>query len=738
MDKLAATLAGFRKTHAERPLTYCEKVLLSHLVDPAQEALAGQSDLYLRADHLLTTDIASGTTLLQFMLSGREKVATPTSLHCDHFIVHKDGQEAEKDVEDAWVETSENYRFVRKASAKYGLEFWGPNTGIVHHVVLDHYAAPGMLIVGTDSHTPSAGGLGAAAIGVGGADAVDVMVGLPLELRLPKVIGVHLTGQLSGWVTAKDIILHVVGLLGTAGATGCAIEYFGAGVQCLSVYGMASICNMGAETGATFSLFPYSAAFDRHLRATGRGVLADKAAEHAKDLLTADPGCHYDRVVEVDLSKLVPLVNGPLSPDRAMPAGAEVGKAAVAGGWPEQVSAVLVGSCTNGAPEDIAQVAEVIKQGLAHGNKVASRLLVTPGTAALRSMMDSQGLTKVLREAGAEILSNSCGPCIGMWKRQDKAQGELNTIVHTFNRNFAARSDGNPKTMAFITSPMVAAAIALTGRLSFNPATDDIIGADGKPWRLEASNHQEVERASLAYNPSLMAPEVLPPDVGQGDFEFDEEKGLIAPIPQWPAWSGSDITLCPVLAKVVGKCTTDHITPAGAWLRLHNHVHKFSSCFLIGAKLADGSDPHGIAPAAKKLKAAGTLWTVVGDRNYGEGSSRECAAIVPRYLGCAAVVARSFARIHESNLKKQGILALTFADPADYDRIQMGYSLSLLNLAQLAPKRPVQVLVTPPASEGISPFQIQTIHSLNEAQIEWFRQGSALNVIAKSIKKASM
>eukprot|EP00727_Mastigamoeba_balamuthi_P008915 m51a1_g4646 putative aconitate mitochondrial-like (755) ;mRNA; r:4031-6848 len=735
-EKLLANLREFRKRW-DKPLTYAEKQIYSHLEDPHQEVVRGSSYLYLRPDRVAMQDATAQMAILQFMSSGMNKTAVPSTVHCDHLIQAQDG--AEPDMANALKTNAEVYQFLHSAAAKYGMGFWRPGSGIIHQIVLENYAFPGGMIIGTDSHTPNAGGLGMIAVGIGGADAVDVMAGLPLELKAPKIMGVKLTGRLGEWVSAKDVILHIAGKLTTEGGTGYVLEYFGEGVQSLSCTGQASICNMGAEIGATCSVFPYNARMDEYLRATGREAVAQHLRAYAAELLAADAGCEasYDKVIEIDLSALRPLVNGPATPDRSTPL-AELGAFVRAQGWPTELRVGLIGSCTNSSYEDLSRAVEVCRQALAKGLRMKSKFYITPGSEQVRATMERDGFTEVLRQVGGVLLANACGPCIGQWKRGDIQKGDVNMILHSYNRNFVARADGNPQTHALIGSPEVVTALALAGTLDFDPSRDELTAADGSKFRLRAPQgtplpvHGYAQGADVYEGPAA--------DPSAVAVVFDAKSERLAPLQPFARWDGKDFVDCPVLIKIKGKCTTDHISQAGPWLKFRGHIDNISNNLLMGAINAENGTANAVknqltgevdkvSTVARAYKAARLPWVVVGESNYGEGSSREHAALEPRHLGGCAIIVKSFARIHESNLKKQGLLALTFADPKDYDRIHGDDRVSLLDIAGLAPGKPVVARVKPAAGEA---FEIQLRHTMNEAQIQWFRAGSALNELAKA------
>ncbi len=724
-----------------RPLTLADKVLLGHLDDPErQDMIPGESYLMLRPDRVVLQDVLGQTGMLQFMQTRRDRVAVPTTIHCDHLIQAR--VEGESDLRASLDENREVYDFLRSAAAKYGAGFWGPGGGIIHQVVLEQYAFPGELIIGTDSHTPNAGGLGACAVGVGGADAVEVMAGLPWEVLYPRHIAVYLTGSLGGWTAPKDVILYVAGQLTVAGGTNAIVEYIGPGARTISATGKATISNMGAELGATTSMFPFDGRMSTYLRATGRGNLVPLAEQH-QHLLAPDedvernPEQHYDRVMRLDLSTLQPYVVGPHSPDRARPLSrlaAEVADPKNA--FPDPISSALIGSCTNSSYEDMSRAAEVAEQAKAHGVRAAVPLMVTPGSEQVRATIERDGQMKTLTDINATVLANACGPCIGQWRRAKEATAAPNTIVTSYNRNFPMRNDGQPTTMNFIGSPEIVTALALAGRLSFNPVTDSLTGADGKPFKLAPPKPApEVPARNFAPGRAVY---VAPPASGADVvLAVDPESERLQLMEPWPAWDGKDFRDMPVLMKTKGKTTTDHISPAGVWLRYRGHLDKFSDNTLMGATNAftgetgkgknvlTGATGQSIASIARDYRARGIRWVIVGDANYGEGSSREHAALCPRLLGGAAMIARSFARIHESNLKKQGLLALTFTDPTHYDHLREDDRVSLLGLADMAPGKPVTCqLVHADGTVETLPLA----HSFSTSQLEWFRAGSALNL----------
>jgi aconitate hydratase A / 2-methylisocitrate dehydratase len=739
-ETMARNLAPVRR-RLGRPLTLADKVLLGHLDDPGhQELEPGKSYLFLRPDRVVLQDVLGQTAMLQFMQTRREKVAVPTTVHCDHLIQAR--VEGGADLQASLDENQEVYGFLRSAAARYGVGFWGPGAGIIHQVVLEHYAFPGELIIGTDSHTPNAGGLGVCSVGVGGADAVEVMAGLPWEVLYPRHIAVYLTGTLSGWTAPKDVILYVAGQLTVAGGTNAIVEYIGPGARTISATGKATITNMGAELGATTSMFPYDARMATYLRSTGRGDLVPLAEQYQHllapdEAVEAHPEKYFDRVVRLDLSKLEPHVVGPHSPDRARPLSRFAAEVAdVTNAFPDQISTALIGSCTNSSYEDMSRAADVAVQAKAHGLRAAVPLLVTPGSEQVRATIERDGQMQALKDINAVVLANACGPCIGQWRRAKEVAEVPNTIVTSYNRNFPRRNDGQPTTMNFIGSPELVTAFALAGRLSFNPLTDSLTGADGKAFTLAPPRPapevpaKDFDRGRIAY----LAP---PADSSGIALKVDPRSERLQLMEAWPAWDGQDFVEMPVLIKTKGKTTTDHISPAGPWLRYRGHLDRFSDNMFMGATNAftgeagtgknvlSGELGQAISRIARSYKSQGMKWVVVGDHNYGEGSSREHAALSPRLLGGAAVIARSFARIHESNLKKQGLLALTFEHPADYDRIREEDRISLVGLADLAPGKPVECRVRH-ADGTLETLPLR--HSFGASQLEWFRAGSALNL----------
>jgi aconitate hydratase len=736
----ARNLAAVRR-RLNRPLTLADKILLGHLHDPEHQELdPGHSYLLLRPDRVVFQDVLGQTGLLQFMQTRRPRVALPATIHCDHLIQAR--VEGASDLRESLDENREVYDFLRSAAAKYGLGFWGPGAGIIHQVVLENYAFPGVLLIGTDSHTPNAGGLGACAVGVGGADAVEAIAGLPWEVLYPRHLAVYLTGNLNGWTAPKDVILYVAGQLTVEGGTNAIVEYIGPGARTISATGKATITNMGAELGATTSVFPADDRMARYLQATGRGALVPLVQQNQHLLepdkeVEADPGKYYERVVELDLSKLEPHVVGPHSPDRARPISKLAAEVAASGnGFIDKISTALIGSCTNSSYEDMSRAADIAEQATAHGLRAAVPFLVTPGSEQVRATIERDGQMQSLKEMHGTVLANACGPCIGQWRRSNEVAAVPNTIVTSYNRNFPRRNDGQPTTMNFIASPEIVTSFALAGRLSFNPLTDPLIGKDGKPFQLRPPKPapevpgRDFARGHAAY--------VAPPEDGRGiTLRVDPRSERLQLMEPWPAWNGQDFVDLLVLIKAKGKTTTDHISPAGPWLRYRGHLDKFSDNLLMGATNAfapeagtginvlTGETGQPIAKIARYYKSQGNGWVIVGDHTYGEGSSREHAALSPRLLGGVAVIARGFARIHESNLKKQGLLALTFQDKADYDRIRRDDRLSLVGLGSMAPGRPIECRVT--HSDGArETFWLQ--HTFSASQLEWFRRGSALNL----------
>jgi aconitate hydratase len=737
-ERMTANLKVVRQ-RLNRPLSLAEKIVYGHLDHPDRaEILRGKSYLDLRPDRVAMQDATAQMALLQFVTSGLPEVAVPSTVHCDHLIQAEVG--SGPDLVRANTENKEVYDFLSSVCDKYGLGFWRPGSGIIHQVVLENYAFPGGLMIGTDSHTPNAGGLGMVAIGVGGADAVDVMAGLPWELKAPKLIGVKLTGALKGWTSPKDVILKLAGLLTVKGGTGAIVEYFGPGVDSISCTGMGTICNMGAEIGATTSLFPFNHRMADYLRATGRGEIADLAEGFAVQL-KADEGCQYDQVVEIDLDTLEPHVNGPFTPDLAWPLS-KFAAAVKEKGYPEELKVGLIGSCTNSSYEDMERAASVAKQALVHGVKAKSTFTITPGSEQIRATIERDGQMDIFTRVGGLVLANACGPCIGQWKRHDIQKGERNSIITSFNRNFAARNDANPETCAFVASPEIVTAFVLAGRLTFNPETDSLTGADGKPFKLVPPSGDSLPKRG--YDKGKATYQAPPEDHHRIEVKIDPASQRLQKLEPFKAWEGADLTDLYLLIKAQGKCTTDHISAAGPWLRFRGHLDNISNNLLIGATNAfNGSvnrvknqltgDYEEVPKVARAYKAAGIDWVVVGDENYGEGSSREHAAMEPRHLGGRAIIVKSFARIHETNLKKQGMLPLTFANPADYDKIQEDDHLSILGLATFAPGVPITLVAR---HEDGREDRISLNHTFNAGQIAWFKAGSALNLMGGKAAKA--
>ncbi len=734
---LADAHASFRK-RLGRPLTLAEKVLLSHLFDP-DGPLPERGRTYndLSPDRVAMQDATAQMALLQFGMAGRPQVAVPSTVHCDHLITARVGREA--DLRTANEQNAEVYAFLKSASARYGIGFWEPGSGIIHQVVLENYAFPGGLMIGTDSHTPNAGGLGMLAIGVGGADAMEVMAGLPFSVKWPKLIGVKLTGALDGWTSPKDVILKVCEILTVKGGTGAIVEYFGPGADSISCTGKGTICNMGAEHGATTSLFPFDDAMARYLRATGRGAWAEAAARHRGELradpeVEAQPEKFFDRVIEIDLAALPPILVGPHTPDLARPLDAVAADARTSG-WPTRLHAALIGSCTNSSYEDMSRAASVAVQAKALGLKASVPFMVTPGSHTVDLTIRRDGQMQALADIGAVVLANACGPCIGQWKRDDIQPGQVNSIVTSYNRNFSARNDGNPQTLAFIASPEVVVALALAGRLDFDPRRDTLAAAGGRQVRLAPPSGDELPRAGM--QTSLQGFVAPPADGSRVKLEVAPGSERLQLLEPFKAIAPTQLQDLPVLLKVGGKCTTDHVSPAGKWLRFRGHLERISDNCYTGASNAFTDAPGtarnaftgAVAPApevARDYQRRGTGWVVVADANYGEGSSREHAAMSPRFLGCRAILARSFARIAETNLKKQGLLPLVLGDPASWELVQDGDRLSLQGVAELAPGSVVRV--TAKHRDGTS-HVFDCTHSLNELQIGWFRAGSALNYL---------
>ncbi len=730
-----------------RPLTLSEKILANHLDDPDTEVERGVSYVDFRPDRVAMQDATAQMAWLQFQTAGLSEVAVPTTTHCDHLIQAR--EDGKKDLLAALDNNEEVYEFLESVSARYGAGFWKPGSGIIHQVVLENYAFPGGMMIGTDSHTPNGGGLGMIAIGVGGADAVDVMTGFPWNVRWPKLIGIHLTGALSGWSAPKDVILKVAEILTVKGGTGAIVEYFGPGANSLSATGKATICNMGAEIGATTSVFGYDDAMARYLKSTGREATADAAnqvAHHLRsdDEVLEDPGRFFDQVIEIDLSTLRPHINGPHTPDLAREVSA-LGAEAEANGWPLEISAALIGSCTNSSYEDITRAASIARQAAAEGLRARTKLMITPGSEQVRATIERDGLLADFEALGATVLANACGPCIGQWDRSEEeghTPGETNVIVTSYNRNFPKRNDGDGATLAFVTSPETVMALALSGRVDFDPLSDSLTTDDGREVRLDVPVGIELPPQGFDEGESGF---VAPPEDGS-DVEVivsptSDRLQLLEP---FPAWDGKDFENLPILVKAQGKFTTDHISMAGPWLRYRGHLENISGNLYLGAVSAFNEGIVGMGKnqltgerqsfpdIAKAYHEAGVPWAAIGDENMGEGSSREHAAMEPRFRGCVLILARSFARIHETNLKKQGIVPLTFADPADYDRIGEDDRLGTEGLADLAPGQPVTVTVTTPDGEQ---WSFEGNHTFSDDQIGWFKAGSALAVIRRQVER---
>jgi aconitate hydratase len=738
-NKIEENIAKYRKV-VNRPLTLTEKILIGHLddIESAKDLVPGKSYSFFLPDRVALQDVTGQMVILQFMQSGLKQAKLPTTVHCDHLIRAK--VSGDVDIKVALDENSEVYKFLESSSRKYGLGFWKPGAGIIHQVVLENYAFPGGLMIGTDSHTPNAGGLGMLAIGVGGLDAAEVMAGFPWELLYPKRIGIHLTGELNGWVAPKDVILYVTWKLTVSGGTNAIVEYFGPGTRSISCTGKATITNMGAEIGATCSVFPYDDKMEVYLKTTNRGQIADLANKY-KDILVADPEVeqnpekYFDKVIEIDLSKLEPYIAGPHTPDLARPIS-QLAEDVIKNNYLDTISVALIGSCTNSSYEDMTRAASVAEQAKSHGINVKVPLLVTPGSEQIRATIERDGQMQTLNEIGATVLANACGPCIGQWSRPEIKPGEPNTIVTSFNRNFPGRNDGRRETMAFMGSPELIVALALGGRLSFNPLKDTLKGSDGKEFKLDPPRKApEVPSKGFLNIKEIYVPPSTNPD--EIEVVINPSSGRLQKLEPFPKWDGKDFIELPVLLKAKGKCTTDHISPAGAWLSLRGHLDKISDNIFLGAVNAFTNDvgkgknqltgnTESFPVIARQYKEKGLKWIVIGDNNYGEGSSREHAAMSPRYLGCGAVIAKSFARIHETNLKKQGILALTFTNPEDYDKVQETDRISILDLSHMQSGKNLKCVLD--HKDGTKD-EIVLKHSYNESQIKWFKAGSALNIL---------
>lgn len=742
--RMADRIEKARKVY-NRPLTLAEKVLVAHLKEIQNEPERKKTSANLFPDRVAMQDATAQMAILQFMVSGVPEAQVPSTVHCDHLIRAHTG--ADEDLAVANQENKEVFDFLRSASEKYGIGFWKPGAGIIHQVVLENYAFPGGMMIGTDSHTPNAGGLGMVAIGIGGADAVDVMVGEPFGLRWPGVIGVKLTGKMSGWTSAKDVILKLLEVLTVKGGTGHIVEFFGEGTESISCTGKATICNMGAEHGATTSIFPYDKKMAAYLKATNRSEwadLADQVSVHLKadDEVLLDPEKYYDRVIHIDLDKLEPYIVGPHSPDKARP----ISKFAAeikAEGYPQELKYALIGSCTNSSYEDMDRSSSIVEDALAKGLKMKSPLMVTPGSEQVFNTIKRDGQMETFAKVGATVLANACGPCIGQWQREDIKKGERNSIVSSYNRNFRARNDGNVETLSFISSPEIVTALALAGDMSFNPMSDTLTTESGDSVKLDEPHGDELPSKGF----DMSAEGFIEPaeDGNHVNVNVSPESKRLQLLTPFKEWDGKDFIELPILMKAKGKCTTDHISAAGPWLKYRGHLDNISDNMFIGAtnaftdEIGKGKNiitgETGIAypKIARDYKAQGLGWVVVGDENYGEGSSREHAAMSPRHLGAKAVIVKSFARIHETNLKKQGVLPLIFVNPSDYDKFKENDRVSVVGLSDLVPEKEVKVVIK---HEDGSSEEVMTKHTLTNEQIAWFKAGSALNKIGQDLKSA--
>jgi len=729
------------KEFLNHALTLSEKLIYAHLNNSLTKEYSRGSDYAdFRPDRVAMQDATAQMALLQFMMAGKNKTAVPTSVHCDHLIMAKIG--ASEDLKTADYTNKEVYEFLSSVCNKYGIGFWKPGAGIIHQIVLENYAFPGGMMIGTDSHTPNAGGIGMIAIGVGGADAVDVMAGMEWELKFPKIIGIRLNGKLNGWASAKDIILKIAGMLTVKGGTGCIIEYFGEGAKSLSATGKATICNMGAELGATCSVFGYDEAMSKFLKATGREKVAE-LAENIREYLNADaevlsnPEKYYDQFIEINLDVLEPFINGPFTPDLATPLS-KMKEVAVKNGWPLKIEVGLIGSCTNSSYEDLSRAASIIKNAADKNLKAKSLFTITPGSEQIRVIAERDGLFDTFRKIGGKIFANACGPCIGQWEREGSEKNQVNSVIHSFNRNFSKRVDGNPNTHAFVASPEIVAAIALAGDLIFNPITDTLLNENGEQVKLDPPTGFDLppmgfETVENGYQ--------KPASENAPDVTVKENSDRLQLLEPFTAWDGYDLLNMPLLIKVKGKCTTDHISMAGTWLKYRGHLDNISNNMLIGAINFFNDKPNqvlnqithqyeAVPDTARDYKEKNISSIVVGDENYGEGSSREHAAMEPRFLNVKAILVKSFARIHETNLKKQGMLALTFANKEDYNKIKEDDKLSITGLQQFETGKPLTIVLN--HADGTTE-NIPANHTYNAAQIEWFKAGSALNMIRKSI-----
>ena len=736
--KMSSKIDNARKIIG-RPLTYAEKILYSHLWDESSKKVFKRGEDYVDfgPDRVTCQDATAQMALLQFMQAGKDKVAVPTTVHCDHLILAQSG--AQKDLKNANKVSSEVFNFLESVSRKYGIGFWKPGAGIIHQVILENYAFPGGMMIGTDSHTVNAGGLGMVAIGVGGADAVDVMAGMPWELKFPKLIGIKLTGKLNGWASAKDVILKVAGILTVKGGTGYILEYFGDGAESLSCTGKGTICNMGAEVGATTSIFAYDESMERYLKSTEREDVVN-AASNIKDDLKADqevydnPEKYFDEVIEIDLDSLIPHINGPFTPDLATPVN-EMKDKAKSEGWPTDIKWGLIGSCTNSSYEDLSRAASIAKQALEKNIKIKSKLGINPGSEQVRYTAERDGIIELFEKLESKIFTNACGPCIGQWNREGEDNTEKNSIIHSFNRNFAKRADGNPNTHAFVTSPEMVMAVALSGNLDFNPITDNLISEDGDKVVLDPPFGDELPSNGFdCEDNGYIEPPIDGSDI---QIKIDPDSKRLQLLEAFSPWDGKNIYNAKLLIKAHGKCTTDHISMAGPWLRFRGHLDNISDNCLIGAVNSFNmktnfvknqiTGEYGPVPETQRFYKKNKIDTiVVGDHNYGEGSSREHAAMEPRHLGIKAVIVKSFARIHETNLKKQGMLAFTFNDENDYDKIQEDDTFNFIDLESFSPNKSISLEII---HSNNSKEIIKLRHTFNAQQIEWYKNGSALNLI---------
>ncbi|AOA63521.1 Putative mitochondrial aconitase isozyme [Komagataella phaffii] len=747
--KLLKNLAVAKRVLNNQPLTLAEKILYSHLVEPEELAVGKGSTANIRGveyfklnpDRVAMQDASAQMALLQFMTCGMPNTAVPGSIHCDHLIVGKDG--AKSDLKSSIATNKEVFDFLQSCGEKYGIQFWGPGSGIIHQIVLENFSVPGLMMLGTDSHTPNAGGLGAIAIGVGGADAVDALTGTPWELKAPKILGVKLTGQLSGWSSPKDIITHLAGLLTVRGGTGFIVEYFGEGVKSLSCTGMATICNMGAEIGATTSTFPMQDAHYRYLRATNRAPIADLARDVNKNFgfMTADEGAQYDQVVEIDLNTLEPSVNGPFTPDLSTPIS-KLSETTKENKWPQNITAGLIGSCTNSSYQDMSRAVSIMKQAEKAGLKPKIPFFVTPGSEQIRATIERDGLIETFEKNGAIVLANACGPCIGQWDRGANAPKDTNVIFTSFNRNFRARNDGNRNTMNFLTSPDIVTAMIYSGDMNFNPLTQTIKLQNGDEFKFQPPAGEELPSNGFIAGREEFYPELEPVPVPEVQVEVSPDSDRLQLLEPFEAWDGKELSTT-LLLKVEGKCTTDHISAAGAWLKYKGHLENISNNTLIGAQNKETGEvntaydldgtSYGIPELMIKWKNENRPWIVVAEHNYGEGSAREHAALSPRFLGGKAILVKSFARIHETNLKKQGMLPLTFANESDYDKLSAGDKLETTNLIDMLEKGGdnggiINIKVTKRSGET---FEVPCKHTMSKDQVEFFKAGSAINYIGR-------